>query len=291
LFGGPTGTAIVQGTVTAIGAQSQSGVTYPAKADIILVSDSSNVIASELGANVRIQTSTTSAIALLVAGITNQQGDLLNVIASSTATSTPFFVVKANGNVGIGTTTPSFQLSTTGTVQFKGLTTSAGLQTSVLCGDAVGQVISDSVACLASARRYKTDIKPLSVGLEETLKLQPVEFKWTKAYNKGFEKDPNKNGVQYSLIADDTQKVDPKLATVDNIGAVHGLADLNHWVALFVQSFKDMEQQIVDMMFRVNTLEAENQSLKQQLNDQKAKELHDINYLQGQINDLKKRIK
>ena len=203
-----------------------------------------------------------------------------------------FMTIKdTSGNVGIGTTTPAYKLSVTGTVQFKNLTTSAGLQTAVMCLDANAQVISDSVACLASARRFKTDIKPLKVGLDELMKLEPISFKWTKEFNKGFEDDANKNGVQYSLVADDVQKVDKHLVVVETAGKdkglVAGLADLNHYVAFFVQSIKDlMNRYITPMLFRLNTLEADNQKLQKQI-DTQAKSLK---VMQQEIKQLQSKV-
>lgn len=212
----------------------------------------------------------------------------INAFDVSSSTGTSLLRVMQTGRVGIGTTTPGYGLVVVGTVQLPGLTTSAGLQTAVLCLNASNEVISDSVACLASAKRFKTDIKPLPVGLDELMKLNPVEFKWTKEFNKGFENDPNKNGIQYSLIADDVQKVDPNLATVEitgkNKGLVHGLADLNHWIALFVQSIKDMEKQIESIFTRLNNQDIKIQELEKKLDKQQ----HQIDYLQVQINDLKK---
>lgn len=186
------------------------------------------------------------------------------VIASSTGAVQ--LIVKASGNVGIGSSTPNYGFVANGTVAMPNLTTSAGLQTGVVCVGAGGELINDSVACLASAKRFKQDIQPLNVGLDEVMQFQPVQFNWTKAFNAGFENDPNKNGIQYSLIADDVQKIDPKMATVviagKDKGKVAGLADLNHWVALFVQSFKDIQTEIIKLTFRLNTHDAQIQSLQ-----------------------------
>ncbi len=222
---------------------------------------------------VNIGTSSTASLAALYAQGTTSQGTLTEFnVASSTGTS--HFIVLANGNVGVGSTTPVYGFAMNGTVAAPNLTTSAGLQTGVVCVGTGGQLINDSVACLASARRYKTNIQNLPVGLEEVLKFQPVTFNWTKEFNRGFENDPNKNGIQYSLIADDVQVIDPHMATVEiagkDKGKVHGLADMNHWVALFVQSFKDMENQIVKIMLRQNAQDAKIQILQDKIDKQQA---------------------
>ena len=49
-----------------------------------------------------------------------------------------------------------------------GITASSGLQTAVLCQSSGGEVIADSVACLASSARFKENIQPLGSGLDES---------------------------------------------------------------------------------------------------------------------------
>lgn len=190
---------------------------------------------------------------------------------------------KGTGNVGIGSTTPWRTLGVTGTVGFDGLTGSSGLQVGILCLSANKEVINESVACVASNRIYKENIKPLTIGLDELLKLNPVSFTWKKDYLGNNASDPNQNGTQYSLIAQDVQKVDPNLVSVETqpvtfegktypAGTLHGLADMNHWVALITQSIKDFYSQfqklvvrVVGVEKRINNLEQKNKDLEKRL--------------------------
>lgn len=216
----------------------------------------------------------------VTASTTNSYGEY--VIAATGATNN-YGGVWMGGNAGFGTTTPNFGAVFTGTVQMNGLTASAGLQTGVMCLDANGQLINDSVACLASARRFKKDIKPITFNLDELMKYQPVQFNWTKEFNKGWEKDPNKNGIQYSLIADDVQQIDPKMVVVDpKTKEVMGLADLNHWVAKFVSWLQGIEKQIVEIQFKNN----EQDTKIQKLEEQNAKQQEQLDKQQRQINLL-----
>lgn len=185
-------------------------------------------------------------------------------VASSTATTifavdtsprTHIFQVNSNGNVGVGTTSPWRRLDVNGTVGMKGLTGSSGLQVGILCLSAVNEVINESVACVASAARYKENIKPLNVGLDELLKLKPISFNWKKDYNGALQSNPNFSGTQYSLVADDVQKVDKNLVTIEieqttfegityPAGTVHGLANQNTWIGLFTKSIQDLNAKV-----------------------------------------------
>lgn len=118
---------------------------------------------------------------------------------------------------GIATSTPWRTLSVTGTVGFSGLSSAAGVQVGYLCLSSNQEVINDSVACLVSSERYKNDIDDLSAqdSLIETLALQPVSFEYKADFNGDLESDPNYNGPQVGFIAEDVQKIDPRLVTVD----------------------------------------------------------------------------
>ncbi len=205
---------------------------------------------------------------------TNNTDTTINLFAigSSTATATTtHFLVKNDGSVFAANTT-----------------TSGGAQTGYWCYDANGQLIRDTVVCIAvSARRFKQNIQPLTVGLDELMKLQPVSYQLKPDYNILFKNDPNYNGTQYSLVADDVQKIDPRLVTVEVStttfegktyapGVVHGLADVTNWIALFVKSIQDIEGQIVGILnhqsaqdTQIQELQKEVHNLQMQLNAKK----------------------
>lgn len=214
---------------------------------------------------------------LIVQGNSSFPTETLFTLASSTGTS--LFQVNANGNVGIGSSTPNYGLVANGTVAFPNLTTSSGLQTGVLCSGAGGQIINDSVACLASAKRYKEKINPLTPGLDEIMQLNPVSYYFKPDFNGSLQKNPNYNGLQYGLIADDVQKVDPNLVIVTTAtttfegkkyapGTVQGLQSTNTWVGLFVKTFHDLENQITQIIFRQNTQDAKIQAMQAQITKQ-----------------------
>lgn len=193
----------------------------------------------------------------------------------------------ANFNASTGASN-NFALMSVGRVLMNGVTQSSGLQSGIACFNAVGELINESIACVSSARMFKENIASSTHGLAEVLQLQPVTFTWKKDYLGSKVNDPNQNGTQYSLIADDVAKIDPNLVSVATAplsfegktypaGTVTGLADLNHWVSVFVQSFHDMETQIQGIMTHQS---------KQDV--QIAKQQAEIEQLQAQLKKLEK---
>jgi len=91
-------------------------------------------------------------------------------IASSTnstgSTASTFFIVASSSNVGIGTTNPTAQLHTTGTVRFANFG-AGSLQT-----DANGNVT------VSSDERLKNINGQFSRGLQEVLALNPIVYHW-----------------------------------------------------------------------------------------------------------------
>lgn len=207
---------------------------------------------------------------------------------NAAAQSNPYFVIgsstsqvfsispSSSATLGVGTSTPWRSLSVTGTVGFDGLTASSGLQTGILCLSANKEVINESVACVASAKRYKENINNLTPGLDELMKLRPVSFTWKKDYLGNNADDPNQNGVQYSLIADEVQKIDPHLVSLTTsettfegkvypAGSVNGLADMNHWVALIVKSIQDIVHHQSDQDKKIQSLQNQIKTLQNEI--------------------------
>ncbi|WP_281612806.1 tail fiber domain-containing protein [Flammeovirga sp. SubArs3] len=103
---------------------------------------------------------------------------------------------------------------------------------------------------VSSDRRYKSNITPLTSSLENVMKLQGVSYlyKADEFPKKGFDKD-----VQIGLIAQEVEQIFPELVETDDKGykSVH----YAQTVAVLIEALKELNQ-------KVETLEAENQSLK-----------------------------
>ena len=98
-----------------------------------------------------------------------------------------------------------------------------------------------------SDKRLKKDIKPLSVGLNELLKIQPVDYKWKRnsSPDRGFiAQDLYKvypNAVQPSIT--DDPKEEPWGVMADKL------------IPLLVKSIQEQQEIIENLKTRINKLE------------------------------------
>lgn len=98
----------------------------------------------------------------------------------------------SNGNVGIGTITPSEKLTVNGNV-------APSQDNSYSCGTSASRwssVWSTNGSIQTSDVRFKTNIKSLEYGLNEILKLNPVTYNWKE----------NDNGSRIGLIAQELKR-------------------------------------------------------------------------------------
>jgi hypothetical protein len=114
------------------------------------------------------------------------------------------FFVTGNGNICIGSDAYG--------VGGEDATTRIGnIYASVASGRAVYVNSDNKLGTLASSRRFKDQIKPMDKASETVLALRPVTFRYKK------EIEPN-GAVQFGLIAEEVEKVNPDLVVRDAQG-------------------------------------------------------------------------
>lgn len=127
-------------------------------------------------------------------------------------------------NTTDSTTTTSGALQVAGGVAIRkrvfidGITTSSGLQTAVLCQSSGGEMIADSVACLASAAKFKDDRGRLPDGALAQLMTLPISA-WAYKSEGQFTSD---DWVRERIgpMADDVARMDRRLVGYDENGEV-----------------------------------------------------------------------
>lgn len=211
--------------------------------------------------------------------IADRGSTILDVASSSTT------------RLGVGTTTPWRTLSVTGTVGFDGLTTSSGFQSGVLCLSSTNEVINDSVACLASATRYKEKIDTLTPdqSLAELLQFKPVSFYYKPSFNGALQSNPNYNGEQVGFLAEDLQKIDPRLIILETAtttfegkeyapGSTAGVR-YEQITAVLTGAIQALSNKIQGIVARLDGAEAKINALQVQVSQQQ----RDIDYLKSKI--------
>ena len=135
------------------------------------------------------------------------------------------WIDSTNNNVGIGTTMPNDKLEVNGVLRIDGVGSAGGTQ---LCRNLSNQISN----CSPSSLRYKTNINPLSPGLNLVKLLAPITFN----YKQGGMKD-------LGLGGEDVAKVEPLLAIYNAKGEVEGVKYDRVGVVL-INAVKEQQAQI-----------------------------------------------
>lgn len=134
-------------------------------------------------------------------------------------------------------TTSLAQIDNTGKVYFPSTASSGATQTGYWCYDGNGQLIRDTVTCLISALKFKKDVTPINAGLDEVLRLTPVNYYLKNPMSE------NDKGEQFGFIADEAEKVDPRLVTYDANGDVHGYR-YEQYTAVLTKAIQELDAKV-----------------------------------------------
>lgn len=118
------------------------------------------------------------------------------------------------------------------------LPASSSAATGTVCWTTGGALSVDTtLACLSSTGKVKKNVKPLDVGLPEVMALKPI------SYNLKDEFNPEHLGPMVGLIAEDVQKVDPRLVGLDANGDPRGVRYMQ-MTAVLVKAIQDQQHEI-----------------------------------------------
>jgi hypothetical protein len=167
-------------------------------------------------------------------------------------------------DVGIGITTPARRLDVNGIIRVGSITGTVGC-----IEDRDGTVIAGTCA---SDERFKKKIAPFGKVLNNFSRLRPVNYFW-----RADEFSDQRFGTKqsYGLIAQEVEAAFPELVSTDEKG--FKAVNYSKLPLLTIQA--------------VNELKAENDALRQQIEEQKkqsARQEHQLRKQQQQLDDLKK---
>jgi hypothetical protein len=132
--------------------------------------------------------------------------------------------IMENGNIGMGSLTPSVRLQVN------------------------GDIIANSIAG-SSDLRYKTNIRPVYNALDKVKALRGVYFNWNK------EAFPDKNfgsKDELGFIAQEIENVVPEIVTKDNSKEEYRSVKYDKLVALLVEAIKEQQIQIDSLKIQLN---------------------------------------
>lgn len=144
-----------------------------------------------------------------------------------------------------------FQVQNSGSIGMPFLGTSTAAQTGYLCWSSSGGALTvDSTnTCLVSSIRYKKNVKPLEFGLDAVMKLRPISYE----YKDGFMPDKFNPGRQDGFIAEEVQKVDPRLTPLDTEGKPKSV-EYAQMSAMLVRAIQDQQQEIWELRVALGAL-------------------------------------
>lgn len=122
------------------------------------------------------------------------------------------------------------------------ITASAGLQTAVLCQSSGGEMIADSVACLASSARFKTLLGDAENGALDKIIRVPIH-RWK--YNRDPESvfPDNYYSEHIGPTAEDIEAIDSRLVGRDQEGRARSIST-DQLLALAIQAIQEQQEQI-----------------------------------------------
>ncbi|VEP18518.1 hypothetical protein H1P_800009 [Hyella patelloides LEGE 07179] len=146
----------------------------------------------------------------------DNSGNLTVNSNSVTGGTNRLFINDDNGNVGIGTTSPTERLHVVGNICHTG---------------SIG-------AC--SDLRYKTDIEPLADSLNKVLSMHGMRYQWNQEAfpNHGFDEEP-----QVGFIGQEVENICPEVVSTDSEG--YKYLDYSRLTPVLVEAIKE-QQEIIE---------------------------------------------
>ena len=184
----------------------------------------------------------------LLMGTSTSGKSLVFMTGGSSQASNERMRIDGNGNVGIGCTSPNYKLQVVGDIAAQGGTIRAA-----------SAIISTTLTACSDIR-FKEHIKPLSNTLENIMKLQGVSYDWR--VNEFPDRYFNTK-KQIGIIAQDLEKIYPELVETDKEG--YKSVDYSKMAPLFIESFKEQQQQIKLQQEQIKLLQDQIDALKKGL--------------------------
>jgi len=156
--------------------------------------------------------------------------------------SNPALTITGLGSSASSTTTTI----TSANILFPNLTT--GTNADTLCLKSDGTILIQAAACTISSRKYKENIFSLDEksGLDEIMELRPVEFNFNKEKWQSQDK-ANAYRTQTGLIAEEVEKVDPRLAIYEDDGKTVKSYRQEAVISVLIKAIQEQQKEIEEL--------------------------------------------
>lgn len=165
------------------------------------------------------------------------------------AQASPAITILTNGRVGIGTTAPRTELDINAGTISGGFPGTHGGTTAPVCYDGSTGVMD---ACV-SLRKYKKNIQPLELGLNEILQLKPVSYELKSSGEK-----------EIGFIAEEATEIDLRFGQKSSLGKIVGVK-YSQMVALLTKGIQELHFIDAVVAKRVEELETETKILRSEV--------------------------
>jgi hypothetical protein len=156
----------------------------------------------------------------------------------------------ADTNVGIGTTAPQAKLHVAGDARVDGNITLFSLGTATSTQATLCRNTSSQIAfCNSSSLRYKTNVMNFAGGMNIINHLRPISFTWKADGSKDI-----------GFGAEEVERVAPAFTFRNDKGQIEGVR-YDRLGVLFVNAFKEQQQQINQQQQEIEQLQVEIRAL------------------------------
>ncbi|MBL7669186.1 MAG: tail fiber domain-containing protein [Bdellovibrionaceae bacterium] len=278
VYGVNAGTGIFQVESSTSGVVFKAGSSTGAMVQMVGGGGTVSVAGGPATARLNVGSLTSSSIPLAINGIIGQTGDIFRV-DKDTGTTGLALIVKADGNIGMGTTTPTSKLQVAGDIT-PGTTASTDLGSSALRWN---NIYLSNAPDVSSDERLKKEVKTSDLGLYFINSLRPVSWIW---------KDERQGTAQhYGVIAQETESALIKAKGQDssNVIVSHN-KETDSYSVRYTELISPLIKAIQELYNELLSVKTETEAKIERLEAENAAKTKELEVMKDRLERIEKRL-